>query len=241
MFAFALMLGDVKLANVLHFGLDDVDYFTMNEMQILALIAENESRRVEFKRELDLNAARGKAEFIKDVIALANTVVDAGYMLIGVDNDRVIVGAKVSAEEQIQQISSTYITPSVNITYESIPISSVGFLSVGVLEIKPTQKPHRVARAIENLTQNQVFVRHGSIVAPASPDEIYEMRDSSKALIDSKQYVRAAETHEKLGYLDMAVSAYSKAIELTPTAELFLARGTVYERCSLMVFQKQNR
>jgi tetratricopeptide (TPR) repeat protein len=204
----------------------------MDEIQVYALIADGESTNVEFKRELDLSIANTKAEFIKDVIALANSAIDAGYMLIGVDNYKMIVGSNGVKEEQIQQILSTYTTPPVNATYESIPMHSVGFVQVEVLTIRPTQKPHSVARSVGNRTQNEVFVRHGTVVTDASPDEIIAMRDSSRVLLDSRQYIRAAETHERLGYLDMAVNAYSKAIELTPTAELFLARGNVYERLS---------
>ena len=204
----------------------------MDEIQVFALIAEGENARIEFKRELDLTVARSKAEFIKDVIALANTAQDVGYLLVGVDDNKMIVGTRPLEEEQIQQILSTYITPPVIATCEIVPIPSVGFSSIAILEIRPSKKPHSVARTIEQLQQNRVFVRHSNVVAEASPDEIALMYERSQAFAENRQYIRAAEKHSILGNYEMAISAYSEALKLTPTAELFFARGTLYERHS---------
>ena len=220
----------VFLAKILHSGQDDVDYFIMDEIQVFTLIADGENARIEFKRELDLTVARSKAEFIKDVIALANTTQDVGYLLVGVDDSKMLVGTRPLEEEQIQQILSTYITPPVIATCETVSIPSIGFLSVVILEIRPTKKPHSVARTIEQLQQNRVFVRHGKVVAEASPDEIALMYEHSQAFTENRQYIRAAEKHAMLGNFEMAINAYSEAIKLTPTAELFLARGAMYER-----------
>ena len=213
----------------------------MDEIQVFALIAEGENTRIEFKRELDLAVARSKAEFIKDVIALANTAQDVGYLLVGVDDNKMLVGTRPLEEEQIQQILSTYITPPVIATFEIVPIPSVGFSSIAILEIRPTKKPHSVARTIEQLQQNRVFVRHSKVVAEASPDEIALMYEHSQAFTENRQYIRAAEKHAMLGNYEMAINAYSEAIKLTPTAELFFARGTLYERQSEQQDDRQTR
>ena len=73
----------------------------MNEIQVFALIAEGENVQIEFKRELELTVARSKAEFIKDVIALANTAQDTGYLLVGVDDNKMLIGTRPLEEEQI--------------------------------------------------------------------------------------------------------------------------------------------
>jgi hypothetical protein len=81
------------------------------------------------------------------------------------------------------------------------------------------------------LNQHDVFVRHGTVVAKASPDEIIAMRAQAQPGDNSRQYIRAAETHARLGNFENAIKAYSRAIEIAPTAELFIDRGLVYESC----------
>lgn len=200
----------------------------MDEIQLFQLIAEGENERIDFKRILDLDSAAGKAEFVKDVISLANSASDTGYMLIGVENNGTIVGAGNLEEERIQQIANTYIDPPVMLRCSVIPVSNL--LTASVIEIKATQRPHKTVRAIERLNQNDVFVRHGSIVVKASPDEIIGLNQTSQLFVDVQQYVRAAVRHVDLGNLDNALKAYSAAINLAPTAELFLARGRIYLR-----------
>ena len=54
----------------------------MDEFKLLSLIGEGETIRIEFKREIDLKPADNKAEFIKDIIALANSAPEVGYLLV---------------------------------------------------------------------------------------------------------------------------------------------------------------
>ena len=195
----------------------------MDESKVFLLIAEGENEKIEFKRELDLETARGKSEFIKDVVSIANSAPDSGYILVGVDDSKLIVGIKELEEERMQQIVHIYISPAVVLRCTVVPIQTADYLSVGVIEVKATNKPHKVTRSIDKLIQNEVFVRHGSVVAKASPDEIFRLYG------ESRQYIRSAEIHLRLGNLQSAIDAYSKAIDLAPTADLFLARGRAYE------------
>ncbi len=198
----------------------------MDEIQLFQLIAEGENERIDFKRMLDLDSAAGKAEFVKDVISLANSAADTGYMLIGVENNGTIVGSGNLEEERIQQIANTYIDPPVMLRCSAIPARNL--LTASVIEIKATQRPHKTVRAIERLNQNDVFVRHGSIVVKASPDEIIALNRMSLTFADVQQYVRAAVRHVELNNLDNAIKAYSIAIDLAPSYENFLDRGNVY-------------
>ena len=201
----------------------------MDEAKILSLIAEGENERIEFKRELDLGTTRGKSEFIKDVISIANSASNSGYILVGVDDDKLIVGINALEEERIQQIAHTYITPSVVLRCSLVPMTTPSFSSVGVIEIKATNRPHKVARAISKLNQDDVFVRRGSVVSKASPEEIIRMRET-RLYREARQYIRAAETHLRLENWQSAIDAYSEAIKINPTPELFLARGGIYLR-----------
>lgn len=200
----------------------------MDEFTVVTLIAEGENSRIDFKRQLDLTSAEGKAEFVKDVIALANSASSVGCLLIGVDDTKYITGIARLEEEQIQQIAYTYITPAVTINCSLVPISSPTSLLVGVIEIQGTKKPHKAARAIGRLIQDEVFVRRGSIVTKASPEEIIELHQSSWKDRQKQQYVLAAKSHLKVENYDSAIAAYSKAIEDDPSYGLFIARGEAY-------------
>lgn len=201
----------------------------MNETTVLKLIAKGETSTIDFKESLSLDKAHPKAELIKDILSIANTTTSEGYLLVGVDDDGRIIGIDSLDEERIQQIVRKYISPPVRIICDVIPIASVGFLKVGVISILATKQPHKVARDIDKLTQDTVFLRHGSVITKASPEEIIQMHDNESNLHrDSRQYVKAAETHCKLGNYERAIDAYSKAIDLTPSPTILVARAETY-------------
>jgi tetratricopeptide (TPR) repeat protein len=152
----------------------------MDESKVLSLIAEDEGRNIDFKREMDLNSARNKAEFIKDIISLANSSPDIGYLLLGVNDNKYIVGIKKLDEERIQQVAKMYITPSVNLHCSIVAIEAPTLPLVGVIEVMATNKPHKVAKSIEQLNQDDIFVRHGSVAVKASPEEIIRMHKGSR-------------------------------------------------------------
>jgi tetratricopeptide (TPR) repeat protein len=199
----------------------------MNEVELLELVYEGENFRIEFKRELDLSSARKRAEFIKDIIALANSANDIGYLIIGVDKNKSFVGFDQIEEEQYQQVVSSHIAPVVQLNCFMVNMQSLS-LSLGVIEVRPTKKPHRCARAIEHIAQNRVFVRRGSVVEEATPEEVIQWDREAQARYRIQDYVRAAEIHARLGNIDNAIRAYDEAIQLAPSHELFLARGDLH-------------
>ncbi len=203
---------------------------TMDESKVLFLIAEGEGTTIEFKRELDLSSAKGKAEFIKDIISLANSARDVSYMLIGVDNNKLIVGITDLDEEQIQHVAQTSVDPPINLDCRIVPVNQPALTMVGVIVITPTTKPHKTIRSIEDVTQRKVFIRRGSVVLEASPEEIIALSNETQLSSEARQYIRAAETHLKLGDVKQAIAGYSKAIESFPSYDLFLTRGKLYER-----------
>ena len=200
----------------------------INEPVLKQLIIQGETNRVDFKRELDLDTGKGKAELIKDILSIANSGNDTGFIIIGIDDDKNIFGIDEIQEERIQQLASTYITPPVMLQCSVINLNFSSELQVGVIEIHATHRPHKVAHSIDKIQQNEVFVRHGSVVLKASPEEIITMHSESKILPEWKHYIQAAETHVKLDNLQNAITSYTKAIELMPTADILLARGKLY-------------
>jgi len=203
----------------------------MDEIQVLSLIANEENENLDFKRQLNLDSATQKAEFIKDVIAIANSSSERGNLLIGIANDKQLVGIKDLDEERIQQIAHSYISPSVKLSCFIIPISTPTLTLIGVIEITPGKKPHKVARPIDRLRQDEVFVRRGSITTNANPDEIIEMDKLSSSLEHLVlQYTQSAEIHSKTNNWRFAIKSLTKALELIPSAELFLSRGLECEK-----------
>ena len=200
----------------------------MDPKLLIGLISQGENEKVDFKRELKLESSDEKAEFVKDLISLANSVSDQGYLIIGVDNLNNRIGIKSLEEEKIQQIAHTYIYPNVAVRCYIVPLDSV---LIGVIEVAPTEKPHQVIRNIGRLLLHDVFIRHGSTTAKASPSEISQMREKETGLSrEISQLSRAAEKHLQLGNIDQTIASYTKAIELMPTPELLLARGQMYKK-----------
>lgn len=198
----------------------------MNEEELIELVKKGETTTVEFKRELNLKHAESKAELVKDLAAIANSAIGVGYLIVGVKDDGSLLGTAELPEEQIQQIARTYVSPHIAIDCILVPCSKLDFTTVGVIVVSPTSKPHKVARGIAHVKQNDVYVRRGTVVDHASPEEIISMGIlANQSLREGNQYLRAAETHLRLENFEDAVSAYSKAIEVTPSAEAFLGRA----------------
>lgn len=206
----------------------------MDEFQLCSLITEGENEALEFKRELRLETQEEKAEFVKDVIALANSTSEIGRLLVGVADDRLMVGSDEPQLERLQQLLDTYTSPPILLNCEMVPMSHPNLVSVAVISVRAIRKPHMVARAVGRLAKDDVYVRHGRVVAKASPDEIVRMHeDETLVLREARQFTKAGEKHMGLKNWQSAVEAFSKAIESCPTADLFYKRGRAYEQLSV--------
>ena len=152
------------------------------------LVQEWETTSVDFKRQLHLDTASQKAEFVKDVIGLANTKASGRrWMIVGFDDKtREYHGPPDSGitQNRIEQILARYVTPSVDVRYEA-----VGYRSgrVGKLEVlRDARKlPHSVARSLgdkaagdkKRIEAGQVFVRHGSQTEEPTAGELLALRE----------------------------------------------------------------
>lgn len=142
--------------------------FTVEAKFIDDLVVEWETTSVDFKRELYLDTADQKAEFVKDIIGLANTQASGRrWIIVGFDDcTRAYHGApdpKVT-QNRVEQILSQYVSPHVDVRYEVVDYRGG---RVGKLEVfRDARKlPYSVARSIgdrKRIEQGQIFVRHGS-------------------------------------------------------------------------------
>jgi hypothetical protein len=151
--------------------------FTSEAKFIDQLVKEWETTSVDFKRELTLNNDNQKAEFVKDVLSLANTQASGRrWMIIGFDDKtRTYYQAPDSSltQNRFEQILSCYTAPVVSIKYEVADYRSG---PVGKLEVlrESVKLPYKVAKTVggkKQIIAGEIFVRHGSQVEKPTSDE----------------------------------------------------------------------
>lgn len=146
----------------------------INKSKLLYLIKQEEGFKLDFKLKLSLDLDSDKKEFVKDVIAIANTEGGRGYILFGIeDKTERIVGIEdlpLNMEERIQQIIAYRSAPPVPVSFE---LTEINKKQIGVLTIfKSRQVPHQ-------MIQNGAFyVRRGSTTGILGSHEIAKIFQS---------------------------------------------------------------
>ncbi|WP_069997502.1 AlbA family DNA-binding domain-containing protein [Cellulosilyticum sp. I15G10I2] len=143
----------------------------MNLNKLKQLLKNDEGFKLDFKLKLSLELESEKKEFVKDVIAIANTPGGRGYILFGIeDKTRMIVGIEDipnNIEERIQQIISNRSVPPVPVKFEA---KMINHKMIGILTIfKSMQVPHQM------LQTGAFYVRRGSTTDKATRHEIANM------------------------------------------------------------------
>jgi hypothetical protein len=156
---------------------------TLESKRIDVLIKEWETTSVDFKRQLSIDTADQKAEFVKDILGLVNTQASGPRLLIiGFDDKtRAYHGPPNPSlsQNRVEQLLGRLTSPMVDVKYQIIDFRA-GL--VGQIEVlrDPNKLPYRVAeregskgsggkRLIE---KDQVFVRHGSQTEEPTLDEL---------------------------------------------------------------------
>lgn len=152
-------------------------YWPPTEDEIRAL-PRHEHALLEYKRQwYDLASKKEKAEFVKDVLAMANTTTpDApGYIVIGIDDEKAgggLVGVEnPPAAEQLLQILTSYINPGPDL---QIANSRVDGKLVSVIKLTWTPSmPHYAIRDFEGVLDSRlVYARRGETIGVLRPAEI---------------------------------------------------------------------
>lgn len=142
-----------------------------------------ETTSVDFKRELHLDIAGAKAEFVKDVLSLANTKASGQHwMIIGFDDKTHTYHGPPEQrinQNRLEQVLAVYTMPVVDIRYDVIDYR--GGL-VGMLEVlrDPKKLPYSVGKSIgdrKRIEQDDIFVRHGSQVEKPTPLELQALQN----------------------------------------------------------------
>ena len=115
---------------------------TALEAQIRKWIKQNrrENSRLEFKQRIELSTIGAKAEFIRDVIALANSEGEAprndGYLVIGFrDGKHFDIRDEHYDGATLGQVLDAYVFPNISTSYEEFANGSGG--RIGVLIVRP--------------------------------------------------------------------------------------------------------
>lgn len=141
------------------------------------LANEDETDTVEFKREINLESDREKAEFAKDLSALANTF--GGHIVFGKEDKKQggrIVGITPQSydAEKMQQIISQRCYPPPVFSAELIEKDGKWF---GLLEI-----PNSDLKPIEIVQTRDVWIRRGKITDKATQKERERMATEKQQL-----------------------------------------------------------
>ncbi len=143
----------------------------MNKHKLRQLLRNDEGFKLDFKLELSLELDSEKKEFVKDVIAIANTPGGRGYIVFGVeDQSRKVVGLEnipEHIEERIQQVIANRATPPVPVRFDLVELDGK---HLGVVTIfKSMQVPHQMIQT------GAFYVRRGSTTDKAGRYEIANM------------------------------------------------------------------
>ncbi|NJN41995.1 MAG: ATP-binding protein [Flammeovirgaceae bacterium] len=201
------------------------------------VIAVGEGIHTEFKRKIS-----DPLSVISEMIALANT--KGGHVMIGVDDDRSLVGIKYPEEDiyQIDTLVKAHCKPALDFTTTSIKISEKKSVLILTIE-KSNKRPHFLLQGEKKTT----FVRSDDMTVKASREmkEILRREKSRKDIrfswgefetllmqyLEDHPYITLNEFQKISGLGRFSVSrklillVLANVLKVTPTE-----RGDIYSR-----------
>lgn len=149
----------------------------MKPRDLLDLIEEGESLTCEFKRKFSTSE-----KIAREMIAFANT--KGGYLLIGVDDDKDIVGvdSEKAEAELILNAAQNYCEPPLKINIDYVEIKGKEVVVVEIFE--SDLKPHRIQDYLNDLDINSsvVTIRVNDKSVQASKEMIRLMKSQTSEL-----------------------------------------------------------
>ena len=140
------------------------------------LVSEWETTSVDVKEGLGLDTERQKAEFCKDVLALANTRVSGRrFLVIGFNNISRAFTTSIDTsvdQHRMESVLSAYSrNPVPRIEYRQIAMNGG---TAGLIEVRsvPVDLPYKLSQGGWKLKANSVFVRHNTLVTLAEGEEL---------------------------------------------------------------------
>ncbi len=182
----------------------------MNKYQLQQLVAQGEGLQLEFKRK-----ANHPDKIVKEVVAFANT--KGGKLLIGVDDDKSIVGLKYANEDEfvLKQAIEKHCKPAVQYTIERVLVAPNRIVLVFDIQAH-TQKPVFVIYNFERQT-GVAYIR----VADQSLQASREMRQILQGISEERiiAFTYSAKEQALLRYLaqhpQIDVQTYAQIAQLS--------------------------
>jgi hypothetical protein len=143
------------------------------------LIETWETTSIEFKRELSLGTVADKAEFVRDMLALATTQASGDrLMIVGLDPKTRSFAQSFSTKltsDHLEDVLNEYVKPALQVHLDRV---AWGGGEVGVIEAirEPAKVPYEVRRETGALQAGQIFVRHGTHVSEPDSEELESLR-----------------------------------------------------------------
>ncbi|HEY1550261.1 MAG TPA: ATP-binding protein [Kofleriaceae bacterium] len=193
--------------------------------KVRELAARSEGETLDYKRDdYDWTRAGSNAELAKDIMAIANKVRRGdppGYILIGVQNDKTIVGIAPTSHQDdasLHQRVRGFLNRTPEFSY--VPVDIDG-LSVGVYEIRGGARPYYPLKdATPSLRRHVAMYRNGSGADEASPTMILEWAQqddpSAHRLRDLELRKLEAESlvHGRITYIGVDYGSRSVGLEI---------------------------
>jgi predicted HTH transcriptional regulator len=178
----------------------------MKPRELLELIEEGENLTCEFKRKFSTTE-----KIAREMIAFANT--KGGYLIIGVDDDKDIVGvdSEKAEAELIYDVAKNYCEPPLNIHIDYVEVKGKEVVIVEIFE--SDNKPHRIQDYLTELDVNKsvVTIRVNDKSVQASKEMIRILKARSSQL-NLKKY--------SIGPNEKAVFEYLNKYEKISVKEL---------------------
>jgi len=172
----------------------------MKRFLLRRIKSNNEATKIEFKKTIDIHHRKGQAELIKDILAMANAILEGegiGYLIIGAYNGKIydISGLRLD-DATLQQIVNRRCHKPVRFEYRQYVLEEGN--SVGVVIVaRSDEQPHLVKENFFDERRNILLfegecpIREGTSIRRASRedfDRMYRER-SEKERQKTIQYV----------------------------------------------------
>jgi len=169
----------------------------MKPRELLELIEEGENLTCEFKRKFST-----AEKIAREMIAFTNT--KGGYLIIGVDDDKEIIGveSEKAEAELIYDVAKNFCEPPLNIKIDYVEVKGKEVVVVEIYESE--NKPHRIQDYLNELDVNKsvvtIRVNDKSVQASKEMIRILKARSSQMNL---KKYSIGSNERAVFEFLDM--------------------------------------
>lgn len=163
----------------------------MKPRELLDLIDEGENLTCEFKRKFST-----PEKIAREMIAFANT--KGGYLILGVDDDKEIVGveSEKTEAELIYDAAKNFCEPPISVEIDFVEVKGKEVVVVKVFE--SDKKPHRIQDYLDVLDINKSIVT---------------IRVNDKSVQASKEMIRILKAQsEKLSLKKYAIGPTERAV-----------------------------